>query len=177
MIAGILDQLAQRAPAAMMFRIILERILSDEALDEIFREHSQYQIESPILFSHLVNMLAPVISGASKSVNASHQAAEHEYSRQALYDKLKGVETTVSSAMLKLTTQKLMAIRRSTGMKFPDVIKGFHTFVIDGKTYNATEHRILETQTDARAPLPGRAVALLDTRHQLFADFRRNVIE
>jgi predicted DNA-binding protein YlxM (UPF0122 family) len=172
MIAGILDQLAQRAPAAMMFRSILERILSDEALDEIFREHSQVQIESPILFSHLVNMLAPVISGASKSVNASHQAAEHDYSRQALYDKLKGVETTVSAAMLKLTTQKLMAIRHSTGMKFPDVIKGFHTFVIDGKTYNATEHRILETQTDARAPLPGRAVALLDTRHQLFVDIQ-----
>jgi hypothetical protein len=115
-------------------------------------------------------MLAPVISGASKSVNASHQAAEHEYSRQALYDKLKGVETPVSAAMLRVTTQKLMSIRSSTGMKFPDVIKGFHTYVLDGKTYNATEHRIEETRTDARAPLPGRAVALLDMRHQMFVD-------
>lgn len=172
MIAKIIRQLAERAPAAMMFRSILERIFADEALDEIFREHRQCQVESPILFSHLVSMLAPVISGASKSVNASHQAADHEYSRQALYDKLKGVESPVSAAMLRVTTQKLMLIRNSTKMKFPDVIKGFHTFVLDGKTYNATEHRLLETRTDARAPLPGRAIALLDTRYQMFVDIQ-----
>ena len=172
MIAKIVRQLAERAPAAMMFRSILERIFADEALDEIFREYRQVQVESPVLFSHLINMLVPVISGASKSVNASHQAADHEYSRQALYDKLKGVETPVSAAMLRVTTQKLMSIRSSTGMKLPDVIKGFHTFVIDGKTYNATEHRIEETRTDARAPLPGRAVALLDMRYQMFVDIQ-----
>lgn len=170
MIAKMIRKLGERAPAAMMFRSTLERVFADEALDEIFREHRQHQVESPILFSHLVNMLAPVISRASKSVNASHQAAEHEYSRQALYDKLKGVETPVSAAMLRVTTQKLMSIRGSVRMTFPDVIKGFHTFVLDGKTYNATEHRLLETRTDARAPLPGRAVALLDTRYQMFVD-------
>jgi hypothetical protein len=65
-----------------------------------------------------------------------------------------------------------MLIRRSTGMKYQDVIKGFHTFVLDGKSYNATEHRIAETRGDARAPLPGRAVALLDTRYQMFIDIQ-----
>jgi hypothetical protein len=156
----------------MMFHATLQRVFADEALDTIFRENRQCQVESPILFSHLVNMLAPVISGASKSVNASHQAAGHDYSRQALYYKLKGVETPVSEAVLRVSTQKLMSIRNSVHMSFPDVIKGFHTFVLDGKTYDATEHRLEETRFDARAPLPGRAVVLLDMRYQMFVDIQ-----
>ena len=42
----------------------------------------------------------------------------------------------------------------------------------DGKTYNATEHRLKETRTDARAPLPGRAIAVLDTRNEIFVDLQ-----
>lgn len=170
MIAKLIERVATRAPAALMFRSILERILSADALNEIFRDNCDRQIESDILFSHLVEMLTPVITGASKSVNAVHQASDCAYSRQALYDKLKGVETPVSQALLRVTTEKLAAIRRSTSMKLPDVIKGYHTFVLDGKSYNATEHRLLEMRTDARAPLPGRAVAMLDMRYQMFVD-------
>jgi hypothetical protein len=44
--------------------------------------------------------IAPVNSGASNSVNSSHRAAEYEYFGQALYDKLKGVDTPVSAAIL-----------------------------------------------------------------------------
>jgi hypothetical protein len=115
-------------------------------------------------------MLAPVITRASKSVNVSHQVADHEYSRQTLYDKLKGVETPVSSALLRVSTEKLIQTRKSTKMIHPDVITGFHTSIIDSKTYNATEHRLEETRTDARSLLPGRAIAMLDMRHQMFFD-------
>jgi len=170
MIGKLIQQMAEKAPAATMFRGLLQRVLDDVSLEKIFNDYRQQQVESPILFSHLVNMLAPVISGGSKSVNAAHQAADHDYSRQAVYDKLKGVETPVSSALLRVTTEKLVKIRHSTKTKHPDVIKGFHTFIIDGKTYDATEHRLHETRTDARAPLPGRAIALLDTRHEMFVD-------
>lgn len=170
MIAKLIEQLAERAPAAMMFRSIFERVLSSDSLNQIFREHCVQQVQSDILLSHMVDMLIPVITRATKSVNASHQASAHEYSRQAFYDKLKGVETPVSQALLRVSTEKLAAIRQATKMRKPDVIEGFHTFVLDGKSYNATEHRLLETRTDARSPLPGRAIALLDTRHQMFVD-------
>ena len=50
------------------------------------------------------------------------------------------------------------------------MIPGYHTFVVDGKTYNATEHRILESRRDSRCPLPGRSIAVLDTRYELFVN-------
>lgn len=166
----LIQQMADKAPAATMFRGLLERVFSEDSLDEIFSEYRERQVESPILFSHLIRMLAPVVSGASKSVNAAHQASEHDCSRQAFYDKLKGVEPIVSAALLRVSTGKLLKVRKSTRMAHKDVIPGFHTFVIDGKTYNATEHRLKETRIDARAPLPGRAIAMLDTRHEMFVD-------
>jgi len=175
MIAKLIQQMAQKAPAATLFRGLLERTLGDELLDKIFDDYREYQVPSTILFSHLVNILAPVITQASKSVNAAHQAAEHDYSRQALYDKLKGVESPVASALLRVSTEKLIQTRKSTKTTHPDVIKGFHTFVIDGKTYNSTEHRLTETRGDARAPLPGKAVALLDMRHETFVDIECDV--
>ena len=44
--------------------------------------------------------------------------------------------------------------------------------MIDGKTSNATEHRLKERRVDTRAPLPGRAVALFDTRYELLVDIQ-----
>lgn len=170
MIDALIEQMSEKAPAATMFRSLLERVFSDDGLDEIFNDNRERQLEGQLLFSHLIQMLAPVVSGASKSLNASHQASNCEFSRQAVYDKLKGVESNVASALLRVSTEKLSKVRQSTRMAHKDPIPGFHTFVIDGKTYNATEHRLKETRTDARAPLPGRAIAMLDTRQEMFID-------
>ena len=79
MIDKLIQRMAVKAPAATLFRGVFERVLSDDALDEIFNEHRECQVESPILLSHLVNMLVPVITRASKSVNAAHQASENPH--------------------------------------------------------------------------------------------------
>lgn len=175
MASKLIEQLASKAPAAAMFRCIFERVLSEEALNKIFQDHAKIQVECEILFSHLVDMVGSVVTQGAKSLNAAHRAAGHEYSRQGLYLKLKGVETDVSSALLRVSTEKLTEIRKATKMTHLDVIKGFHTYVIDGKTYNATEHRLVESRTDARAPLPGRAIAMLDMRNEMFVDVQCDV--
>jgi hypothetical protein len=166
----LIERLSSKAPVATMFRAILERILGDDALNEIFRKHSQNQVESSILFSHLFGLVANVVTGAASSLNAAHQASGKTYSRQALYDKLKGVESDVSSALVRVTTEKLIALYDQTKATMEDPIKGFHTFVIDGKTFDATEHRLEESRTDARAPVPGRAIVILDTRTGMLVD-------
>ena len=170
MIPALIEKFAEKAPAAVIFRSLFERVSSDDALDQIFNDHRQAQIDSDILFSHLVNMLEPVITRSTSSVCTSHQASGHSYSRQAVYEKLKGVETPVASALLRVSTERLAAVRETTKTIRKDPIPGFHTFIIDGKTYNATEHRLKETRDDARAPLPGRAIAMLDARCEMFTD-------
>jgi hypothetical protein len=170
MIAQIIDRYSEKAPAALMFRGLFARLFSDDVLDKIFAENREKQVESPVLLSYLVGLLVPVISGGRASLNAAYQASPCDVSLQAVYGKLRGVETQVSSALVRSTVKELIRIQDKLKLQKKDVIPGYHTYVIDGKTYNATEHRLLESRADSRCPLPGRSVAVLDTRYELFVD-------
>jgi len=170
MIAKIIEQFAQKAPAALMFRGLFARLFSDEVLDRIFANYRERQVESPLLFSFLVRLLVPVITGSKASVNAAHQASDCEMSRQAVYDKLKGVEPAVATALVRATVGELRTLQDKTRVQRKDIIPGYHTFIIDGKSLNGTEHRLWESRYDSRCPLPGRCVAILDTRYELFSD-------
>lgn len=170
MIAKIVEQFAQKAPAALMFRGLFARLFSDEVLDEIFAQHRGRQVESPLLFSYLVSLLVPVITRSRSSVNASHRASKCQVSRQAVYDKLKGIEPAVATALVRATVSELRTLQNKTRVQRKDIIPGYHTFIIDGKTLNGTEHRLEESRFDSRCPLPGRCIAMLDTRFELFSD-------
>ena len=85
MASKLIEQLASKAPAAAMFRSIFERVLSEESLNKIFKDHAKIQVECEILFSHLVDMVGAVVTQGGKSLIAAHRAAGHEYSRQGLY--------------------------------------------------------------------------------------------
>lgn len=170
MIATALDRFSQQAPAATLFVGLISKVLSDEALDGIFRSHSEQQVESPVLFSYLVRMLAPVVLSKERSVNLSHRDLGLTVSRQAIYDKLKGVEVQVSNALVHTTSADFKQICDAAGLKHKDIIPGYHTYILDGKTFNATEHRLQESRADARCPMPGRCVSLFDTRYQLFVE-------
>ncbi len=166
----LIDRIAEQAPAALMFRSLFSRQFSDEKLNEIFAEHRRRQVESKLLFSSLVHLLAPVVSGSRPSVNSSYQMSDLDVSSQAVYDKLQGVEPEVSDALVRSPVKELRRLQDKAKTRRDDIIAGYHTFVIDGKTYNATQHRLKESRKDARAPLPGRAIAMLDTRYELFVD-------
>jgi hypothetical protein len=170
MVDELLARFSVKAPATVMFRSLFSRLFSADGLNQLFSSHRRRQFESPISFSYLVHLLTPVVAGSRKSVNASYLVERCEQSRQAVYDKLQKVEPNVSSALVSRSAEQLRAVLDQAGIQYPDILPGYHTFVIDGKTYNATEHRIEETRRDARAPLPGRAVAVLDTRYRLFTE-------
>lgn len=170
MIEELVERFAAKAPCTVMFRSLFARLFSPELLDGLFAKNRRQQVESPILFSYLVHMMTPVVSGSRASVNASYRANPCRQSSQAMYDKLQGIEPNVSAALVRGTVQQLQAIQDKAKSRHKDMLAGYHTFIIDGKTYNATEHRLIESRSDARAPLPGRAVAVLDTRYRIFTD-------
>ncbi len=67
MIAKIMEQFAQKAPAALMFRGLFARLFSDDVLNQVFKDHRVRQVDSPLLFSYLVHLLIPVITGSKAS--------------------------------------------------------------------------------------------------------------
>jgi hypothetical protein len=172
MVVNVIERFAQQAPAAMLFRGLFARVFSAERMDQIFRDHKVRQVESETVFSSLIHLLTPVISGSKPSVHASYQEREEQLgvSKQAVYDKLQGVEPRVSAALVRVPAQELSEVLIQAKATKPDPLPGYHTYVFDGKRLDATEHRLEETRWMKSAPLPGTLVALLDTRTEMFVD-------
>jgi hypothetical protein len=172
MVVDVIKRFSEKAPAAVLFRALFARVFSDERMDKIFHDHKERQVESELLFSSLIHLLTPVICGAKPSVHASYQEREEQLgvSKQAVYDKLQGVEPAVSSALVAVPAAELSQVLAQAKAAKPDPIPGYHTFVIDGKRLNGTEHRVEETRRMKSSPLPGTVLAMLDTRWEMFVN-------
>lgn len=168
----VVDDFAKDAPAAVLFRGLFERTFSEDRLNEIFRQHKVRQLEGDLVFASLIELLTPVVLGRIRSVRSSHQVRKETIgvSRQAVYDKLQGVECPVSEALVRCSATDLTKILRTAKVSHDDLIPDYHAFIIDGKRLDGTEHRIEETRGLSNAPLPGTVLALLDTRTRLFVD-------
>ncbi len=109
MVVDVIERFSKKAPAAMMFRGLFARMFSDERMNQIFRDHKERQVESETVFSSLIHLLTPVVSGGKPSVHASYQEREEQIgvSKQAVYDKLQGVEPAVSAALVGVPAAEL----------------------------------------------------------------------
>jgi hypothetical protein len=170
MFVDVIERFSKQAPAAMLFRGLFARVFSKERMDQIFRDHKERQLESPVLFSSLIQLLTPVVCGGKPSVHASYQEREEQLgvSKQAVYDKLQGIEPAVSSALIEMPAAELARVLVKAKATKPDPVPGYHTFVIDGKRLDGTEHRLEETRWMNSSPLPGTVLAMLDTRLEMF---------
>lgn len=170
MVQNVIERFSKGAPAAMLFRGLFARVFSEERLNQIFREHKDRQVESDLVFSSLIDLLTPVVSGGKPCVHASYQEQEEQLgvSKQAVYDKLQGVEPAVSAALVSVPVRELEKALFQAKATKTDPIPGYHTFVIDGKRLDGTEHRLKETRLMKSSPLPGTVLAILDTRLEMF---------
>jgi len=170
MLKSIFGRFSKRAPVALLFRGLFARAFSPKKLDDIFSKNRCWQVDSTLLFSTVVDIVGAVVVGAKPSVHASfiHHEEEVGVSKQAFYDKLAGIEVPVCEAMVAKCTAELSALLTAAKVRKPDLLEGYHCFVIDGKRLNGTEHRLDVSRYTKSAPLPGSIVAILDTRVELF---------
>jgi len=76
MVVDVIERFSKKAPAAMLFRGLFARVFSDERMDQIFRDHKERQIESEIVFSSLIHLLTPVVSGGKRLDGTEHRLQE-----------------------------------------------------------------------------------------------------
>jgi len=173
MILGkVFDRFARYSPVTVMMRGILEYSFPPEALDELFRENAVEQYEDELLFSTTVNTLALAVTGVRKSVNSAYEASKDEFtvSVNSLYNKLRGVETQVSQALVRQSASRLEPLIKALRAEAAPLLPGYRVKIIDGKHLDGTEHRIKETRLLHSVPLPGHSLVVLDPQLRLAID-------
>ncbi|MGA2253534.1 MAG: hypothetical protein ABSG53_02640 [Thermoguttaceae bacterium] len=159
----------EKRPFCVMVRAALERMLSPLRLDQLFRDQAKEQYERELLFSSLVELMGQVVTGIEPSVLASYRTLKDQLgvSDEAVYQKLRGVETNVAEALVRDSfAQAHGVIRHLKGFDLPWV-RGKQVKVLDGNLLSATERRIKELRTMWDAPLPGRALVVWDQQSRL----------
>src|SRR6516225_9684404 len=106
--ADLFERFAKRAPIAVMARASMEFALNSAAMDALFGQHAERQYERKLLFSTMVDLTALVVCGVHPSVHAAYKALREQIpvSLTAVYDKLGGVETQTTEALVAYSADR-----------------------------------------------------------------------
>lgn len=166
------DLYAKKTPVSVMVRATIENVLSAELIDAIFEEHAEQQYAGDLMFSTVADIMGQVVCQIHPSVNAAYIDRKEEIgvTVKSVYDKLKGIETPVSQALVRQTASRMQAIIKETGGVNKPLVAGYRTKIVDGNHLRRTDRRIGELRKLNVAPLPGKTLAVLDPQHRLILD-------
>jgi IS4 transposase len=164
LLGKIFERFVEKSPASVMVRGVLEKALDSARVDALFAGTAEQQYTRELLFSTLVRLMSEVVLGVAPSVRAAYLEAEEKIpvSITSVYDKLQGVETAVSAALVRDSAQQLRPLVRRLQGRAKRLLPGYPIRILDGNHLAGTEHRIKELRRLRAAALPGQALVVLD---------------
>lgn len=172
-LSAVFEPFVEHRPVCVMARAVLERLLDRDRLDGLFERVAEVQYTEQLLFSTMAQLMGEVVLGLQPSVHASFQAQGRERigaSLSSVYEKLAGIETVVSEALVRDSFREAEPVVRRLRASEPSWLPGYEIRVVDGNHLSATEHRIEELRGTWAAPLPGKALVVYDQSKRLVRD-------
>lgn len=165
-----IERFEQKKPVAVMTRMLLANTLSASCMDQIFSDHRLRQVEGDLAFSTVADLMGEVVLRIQPSVNAAHRNSELAIAVKSVYNKLQGIETAVSRAVVRQTAVQMAAIIDKLGATRPSLVEGYRTKIVDGNHLRHTDRRIGELRDQNVAPLPGKALVIYEPQYCLATD-------
>ena len=152
----------ERAPLCVMTRITLENLFRADRLDTLFETVAQRQYHRELLFSQVVELMMSVVMRVEGSVHAAYRHRDLPVSDQAIYNKLSGMETGLSAALVADSADRLTPVIDALGARAKPWVPGLRTRVLDGNKLGRTESRLRELRATWAAALPGQVLAVYE---------------
>jgi hypothetical protein len=159
-----LQRFLVEAPIAVMTRATIARTVGDSTLDDIFDRHADGQYTRELAFSTLARLMSKVVFCAYPSINAAYQGTDDiPVSITSVYNKLNGLETCISQALVAETADsmgKIIAALPYAPVDEP--VKGLRLRTLDGNSLAGTDHRLECLRGSGAAALPGLSLVVRD---------------
>ena len=109
MLGQVFKKFIDKAPVAVMVRGVLERVLNPDALNDIYARAAVTQYTRELLFSSVVGLMHLVVCRIQPSIHAAYQDNQEEIatSLTSVYNKLNGIDTETSRALVKETAAQM----------------------------------------------------------------------
>jgi hypothetical protein len=171
-IPAIFNNFVGESPVTIMMRGIMERVFSPDPLNKLFERIAKEQYTKELLYSNVVELMLPVVGGMNPSVHASFQAQKENInvSATSVYNKIAGIEPSVSAASVRYSAQELEPVIEALGGKKPDLVPGYRVRILDGNALKGTDHRLEVLRNINAGALPGKSLVVLDPALMLIID-------
>ena len=145
MLDQVFDSFVDESPVSVMFRGTLENIFSSERLDAIFEENAEKQVSGELAFSTCAGSLGLVTTRIQPSVHAAYAKNVEEVgvAVQSVYNKLHGIELSVSEALVRETAADVKGIIEAMNATLEGPVPGYDVRIVDGNHLAGTDHRII----------------------------------
>src|SRR5215210_7988969 len=170
--SDVFERFTQGDTIPVMTQAVMENALSPRIIDGLFEDIADRQYTRDLLFSSIVELMSLVVCRIQPSINAAYvkNAVPINASLQALYRKIRRIETSIGSALVRKSDERLAPVITAMGGELTPFLPGYRTKILDGNHLPGTEHRILELRTMRAGALPGHALVVFDPERMLAID-------
>jgi Transposase DDE domain len=168
----VFERFVQGSPVSVMVRGTLENIFHPDLVNRLFEETAQQQYTRELLFSTVVDTMTLVSCGVYATPHAVYQDHRDWFtvSVTSLYNKLNGMETEVSAALVRYSATRLAEVIQQLNATLPALLPGYPVRILDGNCLAGTDHRLEELRQQSAAALPGKSLVVLDPTLMLVVD-------
>lgn len=162
--SAILSRFMELSPFPVMARALLERVLTEEKLEACFENATEKQYTRELLFSSIFELMSLVVTQTFSSINAAYQARRETIgvSITSVYNKLNGLETSVSAALVRDSAMELGGMVHALKATCSPLLPGYRVKMVDGNCLEASEHRLKALRDQSAAALPGKSLVVYD---------------
>jgi hypothetical protein len=155
-----------------MVRGILERVLGPDALNGLYDRVADRQYTRELLFSKVFQLMNLVVCRIQPSIHAAYQDHKEEIgtSITAVYDKLSGIDTVTSRALVQETAKQMRESVCGMNGTCKPWLPGYRIKVLDGNCIEATHHRIEALRGTASGALPGKSLVIYEPELEMATD-------
>lgn len=169
--SNVLQKFINRSPVTVMVQGLLEQILNEEKLNIWFEANRGRQYTGELLFSTVVALMLEVVCQMRASVHVAYRNTENiTVSVASLYNKLNGMKTETSAALVRHVAKESEAIIREMKGELPALLPGYRTKLLDGNCIEATHHRLKVLRDTKAGALPGKSLVVFDPQLDLAID-------
>ena len=168
---AVVSRFAEHSPVTLMARLVLQKALEPEWLDDLFEQESQTQYTRELLFSTTVELMSLVAVGMRPSLHAAVKSCKDlPVSIQALYDKVRRTEPGTVQALVQASAQRLRSVLECMRPQSDVLVKGWRVKVVDGSHLPATEKRLKPLRGLRVGALPAQSLVIYDPTLDMVLD-------
>jgi len=172
MLGDVFERFVEKSPISVMVRATLERVLGADRLDLWYERTAEKQYTRELLFSTVYDLMSQVVFCVQPSVRAAYLAHEADVGTSivSVYNKLNGLETRTSAALVRYSAREFAPLIAQMGGERAPWLEGYRVKIVDGNCLEASEHRLKALREATGRALPGKSLVVYEPAQGLVTD-------